>query len=197
MNRSFPHWTPRYIKNKLAVFYEEKMNPQNPWLTKDAINFLDQTLRPSDVGIEFGSGRSTVWLAKRLSHLISVEDSGVWYGKVLKLIEKNGVSLKVDYRKLAADKEYVGQALELKDGSMDFCLVDGIARDSCALSILPKLTSGGILTIVNINLFLPNISLSPKSKKNSDLCETEFLEKFLNFVEGWRRRWTSNGVWDT
>jgi hypothetical protein len=66
--------------------YDEARNPENPWLTKQAVHFLSQTLRADDVGIEFGSGRSTIWFARRLRHLISVENNPLWYAKVSDLI---------------------------------------------------------------------------------------------------------------
>ena len=65
------HLTPRYVKNKLKVIADEKWHPDNPWLTNDAVELPDRLLMPSDVGVEFGSGGSTVWFAKRLRHLTS------------------------------------------------------------------------------------------------------------------------------
>jgi len=40
----------------------EKTHPDAPWLTAHAIAFLVDWLRPEDTGVEWGSGRSTLWL---------------------------------------------------------------------------------------------------------------------------------------
>jgi len=67
--RSFQHWTPRYIWNRLALMAHERQHPDLPWLTRAMIENLDTWLRPDDVGLEFGSGRSTVWFAQKVGHL--------------------------------------------------------------------------------------------------------------------------------
>jgi len=77
--RSFGHLTPRYIWNRLALIVYEQNNPNLPWITRDMINILETWLRPTDIGLEFGSGRSTSWFASRVSHLTSVEDNSEWY----------------------------------------------------------------------------------------------------------------------
>ena len=80
--RSFQHWTPRYIWNRLALMAYERQHPDRPWLTRAMIENLDTWLRPDDVGLEFGSGRSTIWFAQKVGHLTSVEHHPGWYAKV-------------------------------------------------------------------------------------------------------------------
>jgi putative heme iron utilization protein len=52
---------------------DEFLHPNWPWLTKEAILLLERLLRPDDIGLEFGSGRSTIWFAERVEKLISIE----------------------------------------------------------------------------------------------------------------------------
>lgn len=49
-----------------------------PWWTRAAVTSIDILLQPSFVGFEFGSGRSTLWIARRIKHLISIEHSPAW-----------------------------------------------------------------------------------------------------------------------
>ena len=56
--------------------------PERPWLTRESIGILDRLLRPEDIGIEFGSGRSTAWFAQRVKRLRSVEHNPVWHARV-------------------------------------------------------------------------------------------------------------------
>jgi len=58
--RSIQHWTPRYLKDRLAEAYYHRTHPGHPWLTRWANEMLASYLRSSDVGVEFGSGRSTL-----------------------------------------------------------------------------------------------------------------------------------------
>ena len=100
--RSFRHWTPRYIKNRLAAFCYEKTHPGQPWLTRTANEILDCYLKKTDIGLELGSGRSTLWIAKRIAHLTSVEENDLWAAKVLNMLTQAGLT-NVDYRFLPID----------------------------------------------------------------------------------------------
>jgi hypothetical protein len=57
-----------------------------------ANRILDYLLGPTDIGIEFGSGRSTLWFAKKVKRLISVEHNEVWYKRIKTLLFKHSVS---------------------------------------------------------------------------------------------------------
>lgn len=66
INRRLSHLTPRYVFNRIAVLLDERRNPEHPWLTADAVRILSTLILPTDIGVEFGSGRSTKWFAQRL-----------------------------------------------------------------------------------------------------------------------------------
>jgi len=198
MSRSFSHITPRYVYDRLTVMLEERINPSNPWLTSTSVRLLVELIKPSDIGVEFGSGRSTVWFANRLKHLTSIEDSAAWFNKVEKLLISDQVSQRVDYRLFEDESQYANQVNTFQDDSIDFCLVDGKARDKCAFGMLSKLKSGSILVIDNINWYLPNDwSKSPNTRRSKDGASTETWRQFLHTTQDYRRIWTSNGVTDT
>jgi predicted O-methyltransferase YrrM len=196
MSRAFRHLTPRYVYHRLALMVEQRRNPADPWLTADSIGILKQTLKPTDVGVEFGSGRSTLWFAKRLAHLTSVEHDPAWFDKVGKMIDGAGLAAKVSYYLEGHPAGYAGRAKEISDDSIDFCLVDGIERDACIEAMLPKLKSGGLLVVDNIHLFLPNPrTKSPNAQRGRPASEG--WERVAEALRDWRSIWTTNGVWDT
>lgn len=84
MKRSYKHLSPRYIKNRIMVLWDQCQHPKNPWLTADSVKLLEQLLQPSDVGVEFGSGRSTIWFVNRVKQLTSIENNSVWYESIKK-----------------------------------------------------------------------------------------------------------------
>ena len=100
--RPVRHWTPRYIKNRIALEIWGKRNPNAPWLTRDAIRLLDDYLEPSHVCLEWGSGRSTRWFAGRVAHITSVESDPSWYARVESVLSAARVS-NVDHRLIEAD----------------------------------------------------------------------------------------------
>lgn len=205
--RSFKHWTPRYIFNRANEIYYQRLAPDHPWLTRAANGLLQTLLKPSDQGLEFGSGRSTIWLAKRVSALTSVEHNRLWYDKVYTLLQQerlNGnVQLLLHECHAATDargpeSDYVTALNKFEDSSLDFVLVDGVYRSDCAVLAVPKMKPGGMLILDNANWFLPNEDASaPNSRRQSDGPAHSRWAEFLQLVEDWRSIWTSNGVTDT
>lgn len=82
---------------RVWYFFYERAHPKEPFLAPAAIRFLDDLLPRDGVGLEWGSGRSTQWLAPRLHTLVAVEHDAKWYEQVRHQL---GESLlpKVDYR---------------------------------------------------------------------------------------------------
>ena len=202
--RSFRHWTPRYIVNRVAEMRYQRLSPDEPWLTMQANQILLTLLKPEDVGVEFGSGRSTVWFAKRVRSLTSVEHNEQWYGKVQNLLATSGAD-NVDYILCPRDlpdaegdrSAYVAVLDRFVSDKLDFALVDGVYRDHCALHALKKLRPGGVLIIDNVNRYLPSNSISPASRTMQQGPDGEVWRQVLNRLADWRSIWTSSGVTDT
>ena len=70
-----------------------------PWLTQGAINFLEVFLEqhPSAKILEFGSGASTIWFAKKNVRLYSVEHDIEWYEKINNLLKNNNHYTSINY----------------------------------------------------------------------------------------------------
>ncbi|RUL92017.1 hypothetical protein [Verrucosispora sp. FIM060022] len=198
------HWTPRYVVSRTRVELHRRTHPGSPWLTRQAIETLDRMLLPTDCGLEFGSGLSTLWFARRVKHLVSVEHDAAWHEKISLDLKRQSLN-NVDYRfapldvppELGDQSEYARVALELPDASLDFVLVDGRYRDHCAWFVLPKLSSGGLLIIDNVNRFLPCGSHAPASRRPGDRTGDEVWGAVRRAIRGWRTIWTTDHVTDT
>jgi predicted O-methyltransferase YrrM len=187
---------PRYVVDRINTLWFEHSTPDAPWLTREAVNILSTWLRNSDRGLEFGSGRSTVWFSKRVGHIVSVESDPAWFSKVQEMLR--GVS-NVDLRHFADEASYAAVTKDFAPQSFDFVLVDGIARAACAHGAIPLLKSGGILVLDNANWFLPSDTRSPQSRRPGDntTLDAASWDDFLVRVASWRHIWTSSGVTDT
>lgn len=201
--RSFRHLTPRYVWDRLALMGYESHHPEHPWLTRTMISLLETWLQPHDQGLEFGSGRSTRWFVQRVGHLTSVEHNPEWYRRVSTQLK--GIGRNVDYRlhedgsSESPDSAYVAVANSMPPRSLDFVLVDGVARDHCALASLDKLRQSGVLIVDNANWYLPRAmrSRAPKSRGLADGYPSEAWQQVAKELERWRSFWTTNGVTDT
>jgi predicted O-methyltransferase YrrM len=193
--KRFGHWTPRYIYNRVNLMIDEFLHPEWPWLTKEAILLLERLLKPDDIGLEFGSGRSTIWFAERVQKLISIEHDIYWFEKINKKLKEKELAHKVDYR-LKNEDNYLDILNEIENNSLDFVLVDGLKRDICTLKSIPKLKIGGLLIIDNINRFVPNKYYSSSSKRGNNFESQIWQDIWEKEIKNWRKILTSNGVFD-
>jgi predicted O-methyltransferase YrrM len=205
MKRSFKHWSPAYLFNRLRERLYRRLHPDLPWLSPEAVRILSENLRSSDVGLEFGAGRSTIWFAQRVGYLTSVEHNPDWHRRVSTQARSLGLTnltcLLVPSEDQAAAPlsggGYVRAAERFADGSLDFILVDGILRDACANACLDKLRSGGLFILDDAHRYLPSESKSPYARSLEDGPASPAWERFYAAVRLWNCLWTSNGVSDT
>ncbi len=162
---------PRYFASRVIVLVYQLCHPRAPWLTSDAISLLERFLNKTMFGFEWGSGRSTIWLAKRAGKLVSVEDNEDWY----KRVKHQLYGLNVDYRYVpTGGTSYAAQIATFPDASFDLILVDGSARDACIAAAVSKVKPNGMIVVDNADL---DLDVTP-------------LKKFECIR-------TTNGVWRT
>lgn len=201
-SRHIGHRTPRYILNRIWTLGRRITAPHDPWLTSEAVHFLEKFLRPSDIGVEFGSGRSSVWLAKRTRRLVSVEHSREWHERVKGLIQ-NAQLRNVRLMFIPADDKrpvdplrsaYVHFWKKAWLPRLDYVLIDGLYRDQCAIAIADRLARGGVLIVDNANWFIPHASFAPNTAAR---VASAAWARLLKKLKPWRPVWTSDGVTDT
>lgn len=133
-----------------------------------AVRFCERHLRADMVALEWGSGRSTPWFARRVGSLVGVEHDPTWHERVARRLREAGLG-NVDLRLVSIDPDperaqsdywrnppYVRVADEFADESLDFVSVDGVYRQACVAVILPKLKPGGLL-LVDDTRWLPRL----------------------------------------
>jgi predicted O-methyltransferase YrrM len=68
-----------------------------PWYTRPAIEYLSRLDVSGRRVLEFGGGHSTVWWATRGAQVVCVETSREWTDRCGSLLEKYGVSERVEF----------------------------------------------------------------------------------------------------
>lgn len=162
-----------------------KEHPDAPWFAQNAIPFIESLLKPNQTVFEWGSGRSTIWFAKRTKHVTSVEARDSWFNDVKKIISEQGLSEKVDLRlakissehnyDLAEVESYVSQIDNFQDKHFDVVIVDGHSRVECLKHAVKKVKQGGILILDNSEL--PEYDSFFKQMKNVE------VKRFSNGVQ--------------
>lgn len=205
MPRSFSHLTPRYVFNRISEKIFRRRHPGLPWFSPQAVSFLENYLLPMDDGLEFGSGRSTLWFARRIHSLTSVEHNAVWADRVRSMLAAESISNVT----LLHHPRVEGQIAEIENSeyvsvtsgfgleSLDFIVIDGIYRAQCTIRSLPLLKHHGLLIIDNVNKFLPSTSIAPNSRSPEEGPDGSAWAEIWSLICHWRRYWTGNGVSDT
>ena len=139
-----------------------------PWWTLESTGLVERFLaRRSDASVfEFGSGASTVWLAKRANRVASVEHDPRWVETMaLRLISFNNVTLRSpnlgdgltegathsERRGWTAPdfRPYVAEVAS--GGPWDLVVIDGRCRVACLHASIPHLKPDGIILFDNSN----------------------------------------------
>ncbi len=212
--RGWPrHWTPRYLRHRLAALRWQRRHPDAPSLTRDATALLVHLLRADDRGIEWGSGNSTRWLARRTSSLISLETNPPYYHRVAEALAREGLP-NVDYRLIQFRDDpdeavmhaspWVRVVDTIADQSLDYALIDSSPRGCLCAAIAPKLKPGGLLILDNAEWYVPpppdlrpstpDAVRVPLGSPGSRVPDHRCWPAFLALSAGWRRHWTSDGV---
>jgi hypothetical protein len=141
------------------------LHAREPWISPLAVGYCSRHLNRNQVGLEWGSGRSTRWFGEHLGKLLSIEHNAHWHAKVsemtrgmpnvkcrlIALEHPEDEPTRPDYDPVPA---YVVVANEFSDASLDFVVVDGHYRQACIKQALPKIKPGGLLLLDDFG-FLP------------------------------------------
>jgi hypothetical protein len=199
---------PPYLWRHLVQRAFQRRHPESPVVVANAVILLASWIRPSDRAFEWGSGRSTTWLALRLAHLVSIEHDPGWHRQVRGDLERRGLSGKTDYRLVSApaeqleepvDHAYAGAIDEVPDASLDLVMVDGQMRLRCMQKALGKLKPCGLLVLDGANRYVPNAfegTFTTIQITRSAPLDDEW-RNLLEGLAGWRWIHTSDGLWDT
>jgi hypothetical protein len=214
-NRRFDHWTPQYLRYRLQAAVRARLRPDEPSLTPEAVGELDRRLTRDMVGVEWGSGNTTRFFARRTRHLTSIETDSSYYNWVAGTLRTEGLD-NIDYRLIPHDFEgeddeeqmhrnpVVVAAEQFADQSLDYALIDSAPRGCLSRRVAPKLKAGGLLILDNANWYLPPpAALRPPAPGSvshvmgtpgSVVAHHECWPAFARLVANWTALWSSNGV---
>lgn len=132
-----------------------------PWITMGAIIALEEMLKPTFSVIEFGSGGSTVFFAKRCKTVLSYETNIEWYNKVRSIISNHYSNVTLKH----GDMDVFTNELEVNNNMYDVAIVDTdekvTDRRTLANMLISKIQLGGYIIIDNylrwgMNKFKPD-----------------------------------------
>lgn len=138
----------RLPATRLRARYD--LTPERPWIVPQAIGWLGRRMRRGWTVVELGSGRSTVWLARRAGTVIAYEDNDYWIERVRGLVAERGLA-NVEIRHQPVFS-YADELAALPDDSLDLLVVDFLEspeaeRVDAVRAGLSKVRPGGYLLL--------------------------------------------------
>ena len=123
----------------------EAWNKKVPWWIDEAIVVVRDFIKPEFSVFEWGIGGSTIWFARQVVHVVSIENNKGWYDRVKGVLVNEGIC-NVDLKYLCND-EYTGAIGAYPDQSFDIVVVDGRMRVGCIKGAIQKVKVGGKLIL--------------------------------------------------
>lgn len=158
---------------KINYYFFRRKVKNAPWLAPETIQFLNNNLTSEMIGLEYGSGFSTIFLCERSKHIVSIEHHEEWYEKIKNILEERGVKnveyvycpegeseksmesiipKEMNYSNYGRKKNfgnYIDVANKFDDGYFDYAIIDGRARVETFMVSLKKVKKGGFIILDN------------------------------------------------
>ena len=116
-------------------------NEPIPWLTYPFIDFINLRLNNRLIIFEFGSGNSTLFFAKKVKEVFSVEHNKDWYNRISKQLQGN---VNMIYKEI--DEEYP-KSIQSLNKKFDIIIVDAEERVNCVKDSVSALSSTGVIVL--------------------------------------------------
>jgi hypothetical protein len=162
---SFRFW----IGSQFAIYDAAALaRMDTPWWSLPAIDEVERWIanRQGEVSVfEYGSGASTVWLARRCRHVVSVEHDVEFTRAIASMLKRDNISLRLiePRRNVPTPQTPSGRrgyehcdfsayvdGIAAGDG-YDLIVIDGRARNACLARAQSRLKTGGLIVFDNSN----------------------------------------------
>jgi len=114
-----------------------------PWMNYPVISFLEERLNGHLNLFEYGSGYSTLFFARRVKHVTSVEHDRKWFDEVKRKMPDN---VELMLKELDIDGNYCSSVLS-GPAPYDVIVVDGADRLNCLKYAVKALTPEGVIVL--------------------------------------------------
>ncbi len=137
----------------------DQLKPFQPLISPNAVEYFENILTSDSVVFESGSGTSTLWLAKRVSKVLTTEDKPDWAEAVESALAQDSLS-NVELSLISHEEHgndyydiYADHILQFPNESFDIVFVDGAdrARVPVMTYAKKKIKPGGWLIVDDSN----------------------------------------------
>jgi len=131
-----------HFKSSMRSAALDKHGNPLPWYTYPAIDFLGTKDFSNKSVLEFGSGQSTLWWAKRAKRVVALESDSEWFAYVRSSLPANAEVFLIS-------KDLTGLDDNLHDNKFDVIIIDGLDRFKAASRSIGLLQEEGAILVDN------------------------------------------------
>ena len=139
-----------WVKSFNTGLCQDENGNHLPWMPYDLIEYLEKNLKKSDIVFEYGFGTSSIFFAKRVKKVVSIETDPRWHAMMLRLID----DLKIDNIEVILmvdgleNEKYEETANIFARNSainygFDWIIVDSLKRSKCVKNAINTLSHDG------------------------------------------------------
>lgn len=149
---------------------------ERPWLGYRAVDRLSRLIQSDWRVLEFGSGRSTLWFARRCQEVVSIETDETWFRANREDLSTNKLA---NVRLFLRKPQESCRLDEFPPNYFDLVIVDGYDRDACMRASIDKVKAGGYLFFDNSDV---PWSGHPEARRQLiEAAEPGSVEVFVDF----------------
>lgn len=111
-----------------------------PWLTYSFIDFITERIKSESILFEYGSGNSTLFFAKKVAKVVSVEHDNAFYELL-----KNKMPENVNYNYCKLEEDKYPAFIKKTNLKYDLIVIDGRQRVKCAINSVEYLKENGVI----------------------------------------------------
>lgn len=114
-----------------------------PWMNFPIIAFLEQRLSKQHTLFEYGSGYSTLFYARHVGHVTSIEYDQAWFQNIQ---QKAPANVTLVFQEQDIDGDYC-RTIARTSQKYDVVIVDGRDRVNCLKQSLDRLSDSGVVLL--------------------------------------------------
>jgi tRNA A58 N-methylase Trm61 len=120
---------------------QDEYGNELPWITYQAIEFFNQNLKKNHLIFEYGCGSSTIFFAKKVKKVVSIETNEIWFEIINKKIKEQNIDnveifLMTDGISNEKYENFLENYQKENNLDFDFVIIDSIKRFKCAQNVL-------------------------------------------------------------
>ncbi len=136
-----------WIKSFGEGFSQDENGEAIPWMTYPAIDFLKKNLNKNHLVFEFGCGASTLFFAKKVKKLVSLETNKTWLRIIKDKLSNHYQNVEISLMEDGLENDSYQNFAKNYPEKFDFIIIDSLKRFECAKNSISALKKDGIIIL--------------------------------------------------